>query len=249
MYLSDLLESISESETHETPVRLLTSEGEVHVWSASSRMPREHLIRMAATLSEDEHDRAERYVNKSVRDRFIAARGALRTLLGRCLGCDPRSVRFRYGVEGRPKLASFQNGAELSFNVSHSFDLTLIAMTRGRRIGIDLERIRPIPEIEAIVRDFFTTTEQADWRSLPEDERLITFLQGWTRKEALLKAIGVGLSTSPGRVEVSLAGSEHVRLGHNESGGERAPQWRFVPLPDIPGYVSALAVERAVSPL
>jgi 4'-phosphopantetheinyl transferase len=230
------------------PVRLLTSVDDVHVWSASSRIPREHLIRLAGTLSEDEHDRAQRYVNKSVRDRFVAARGALRTLLGRYLECDPGKVRFRYGVGGRPELASRQSDAGLSFNVSHSHELTLIAMSRKRRMGIDLERIRPIPELEAIARDFFTATERADWGSLPEDEKLRAFFQGWTRKEAILKAIGVGLATSPGGIEVCIAGSEQVHLRHIESGNERLQEWRFLPLPHIAGYVSALAVEATVSP-
>jgi 4'-phosphopantetheinyl transferase len=230
------------------PVRLLTSIDEVHVWSASRRMPREHLIRLAGTLSEDEHDRAERYVSKSVRDRFIAGRGALRTLLGRYLGCDPRSVHFRFGGEGRPELAFFQNDAGLDFNVSHSHDLTLIAIARGRRIGIDLERIRPIPEVEAIVRDFFTATERADWASLPEDERLGAFFDGWTRKEAVLKAIGVGLSVSPGGVEVSLTETDQICLRYIESGDKRSHQLSFVPLPNIAGYVSALAVERMAAP-
>jgi 4'-phosphopantetheinyl transferase len=225
------------------PARLIASVDDVDVWSASLRPAGKQVDLLAGKLSEDECVRAERFVSTRDRTRFIAGRGALRMVLSGYLGCDPRSVPFRYSLDGRPDLADYTNDRGLRFNVSHSVDLTLIAVSRERRIGIDLERIRPVPEVETIVRDQFTPSEQEVWTSLPEHQKLHAFFCGWTRKEAWLKAIGVGLAGSLRRVEVTLSPTGPARLLRIDLDGENADHWSFVALPSIDGHASALAVE------
>src|SRR5207253_10188751 len=95
-----------------------------------------------------------------------------------------------YGARGKPALA---DGDGLRFNVAHSHGLALVAVARGRELGVDLERVRPLPAAEAIARRFFSARERAVLDALPLRRRLDAFLSLWTRKEAFLKATGGGL--------------------------------------------------------
>ena len=105
---------------------------DVHVWRASLTVAPDVLVRLARTLSEDEHRRADRYRLSRDRDRFVAARGLLRSLIARYLGVAAGTVRFTYTSHGKPLLADRESGGELSFNLAHSDDLALFAFGRGR---------------------------------------------------------------------------------------------------------------------
>jgi 4'-phosphopantetheinyl transferase len=155
--------------------------GEIHLWTASLHAPAECVAAMRALLSEDELDRAGRFHFEKDRTAFILARGFLRTLLGRYVGDE---VRFVYGSHGKPALDS----AGPSFNLSHTDGLVVLGLTLEREIGVDIERIRPIENRDAIAERYFSASEYGQVLS---DE---VFFQCWTRKEAYSKAVGGGLS-------------------------------------------------------
>ena len=178
---------------------------EINVWRVSLEQPVECVERLSRILSTDERMRAERFHFDRERKRFIVSRGALRTILGRYLGVGPDQLRFRYGPHGKPCLSEEFDRCALGFNLAHSNDLALYAFASGRKVGIDVEHVHPIPDAEQIAARFFSKYENAVLRELPESQRLEAFFNCWTRKEAFIKAIGDGLTSSLGPIS-SFAG-------------------------------------------
>src|SRR5262249_21634817 len=148
-------------------------------------------------LSEEERARALRFVRPRDRRRFALCRAALRMILGRLLETPTERIMFHFGAGGKPELAPTllsESGSSLRFNVTHSDELALIAVCRGRELGVDLERVRAVSEAARIVESYFTSAERAQFAALLPFARPAAFLRGWTRKEAILKAKGVGLA-------------------------------------------------------
>lgn len=164
----------------------------VHVWTSSLRASPVRLGALAAFLSRDERERADTFRDPRHRDRFIVAHGVLRSLLGRYLDVAPAEVRFKVGQFGRPELN--QPREDCSFNVSHCQDMALIAVVRSGAVGIDVERVDPAIDARALAADYLSGDEQADLSTAPPAELPLRFTRCWTRKEAYVKALGVGLS-------------------------------------------------------
>jgi 4'-phosphopantetheinyl transferase len=144
----------------------------------------------AASLSAAERARAERVRFEADRRRFIAAHAMLRHLLGARSGIAPGSLTLECGVHGKPRLA----GSSLQFSLSRSGDLAVYAFAHGRAVGIDIEPIRPVAEADAIAERSFPQCEQRAYAARMARDRARAFLRGWTRTEALAKALGGGLS-------------------------------------------------------
>ncbi|HEU5432554.1 MAG TPA: 4'-phosphopantetheinyl transferase superfamily protein [Thermomicrobiales bacterium] len=176
------------------PPLLRLDEGDVHVWRASLSAPSPAL---AAPLAADERARADRFRFPVDRDRFIAARGILRALLARYLDRDPADLRFTYGPHGKPALAAPAATGGLEFNLSHADDVALVVVARGREVGVDIERVRPLPDLDAVAAVMFSPAERDLLAAAPPDRRPDLFFKLWTHKEAYLKALGSGLSRRP----------------------------------------------------
>jgi len=174
---------------------------EVDLWRAEldEQTPDTFAV-LRALLSPDEEERASRFYFERDRRRFVVARGILRTLLGRYLRRAPETLHFRYGPNGKPALVMRAEEAPLHFNVAHSDALAVFAFCRAGGIGVDLERIRPLPEWRQIAAAYFSAQEQARIEACPEQQRAEEFFAAWTRQEALLKAQGVGLGGTPAGV-------------------------------------------------
>jgi 4'-phosphopantetheinyl transferase len=150
-----------------------------------------------SVLADEERVRALRFVRPRDRRRFAVCRGSLRMILGRLLSRPAERLRFQSGPGGKPELApdvDRQRRSSLRFNVTHSHELALIAVSLERELGVDLERIRTISESARIVESYFTAAELTQFTALEPSQRDEAFLRGWTRKEAILKAKGVGLA-------------------------------------------------------
>jgi 4'-phosphopantetheinyl transferase len=142
-------------------------------------------------LSPDECDRAQRLSNPLHRRDFIAARGALRSHLAQYIDCKPGELQFDYGKQGKPKLI---NDPNLQFNLAHSHQRALLGVCSGTAIGIDLEKVRPVPKLLALAKRFFQQSEYETIAATPETLQPALFFAYWTCKEAYLKATGTGLS-------------------------------------------------------
>jgi 4'-phosphopantetheinyl transferase len=221
--------------------------GDVHVFCFALERGPGILSHLEDTLDAEERHRAGRFRAPADQQRFIAARGTMRLLLGRYLNQAPREVRFRYGPNGKPALEGTANTADLRFNLSHSNSHGLLAITLGREIGVDLEWMRPLPDALAIAQRFFAPREYATLLGLAKGCQQEAFFACWTRKEAYLKAHGGGLSFPLDRFEVSLTPGEPARLLRITDEPEGHLHWSLHDLPQISGYRAALAVQGAVS--
>lgn len=151
------------------------------------------LARCATLLDAGETVRAARFLRPADRDRFVASHAALRIVLADRLGVPPRNLRFGTEPTGRPFLAE-PAGSGLDFNLAHSGDYALIGLIDGARIGVDVEIRRSLPDAMRIARSHFAPDEAAALEALPAPERELAFFGLWTRKEAVVKALGAGLS-------------------------------------------------------
>ena len=191
--------SVPEFAWNPAPATFLVGSDEVHVWRATLDLPIARVTSFEQTLAADKRTRAGQFHFQKDRTHFIVARGLLRTILGRYLGQDPRTLRFCSNAYGKPGLAPECGGdASLSFNVSHAGALALYAVTCNRAIGIDLEDIRMDVECDSISEHFFSPRERRLLRAIPSAQRPEAFFHCWTRKEAYVKARGHGPLHCPG---------------------------------------------------
>jgi 4'-phosphopantetheinyl transferase len=225
------------------PVALTADE--VHVWRASLRPPPHALAALEAHLSDDERARAARFRFPEHRTAFVAGRGVQRQILSRYAGLPPHALVYAETKYGKQSLAGAAAAAGIRYNVSNSGDLALFAVTLGREIGVDLERIRPMPDGLDIAQRFFSAPENEIFAGLAADEavRDLAFFNCWTRKEAYIKAVGEGLSMPLDRFDVSFAPGEPARLLRTRGNADEAARWSMLELHPGPGYVGALAVE------
>jgi 4'-phosphopantetheinyl transferase len=193
-----------------------------------------------AFLDEHEKNRSLRFVRAADRRRFTLAHVALRVLLARCLRVEPAAVRYENGAHGKPALSRALE--PLEFNLSHSSRLALIAVARERPVGVDLERIREMQDVFAIAESHFSTAERQALRSVPKSDRRAAFFRCWTRKEAVIKAIGEGFARELGSFDVDLAPGSTAALKRfdGQSGKDAGLSLRDLPSP--PGYAAAGAV-------
>jgi 4'-phosphopantetheinyl transferase len=233
------------------PMVSMLSTNEVHLWRADLDDSRWETGRFREMLSEDEIQRAVGYHFERERRHFILRRGMLRSILGRYLSIAAAEVGFVYNPYGKPALETRGGEEGLQFNMSHSEGLMLVALRRGRRVGIDIEHVRADLEIEEIAARYFSTAEQAALHALPSEDKLRAFFACWTRKEAFIKALGQGLSLPLDAFDVTLAPLQEARLlSVREStaltaGNALVPEhhWQLQHLEPEPGYVGALCVE------
>jgi len=216
---------------------------EVHVWRAALDQTASRIQSFLHTLAADERARAERFYLERDREHFVVARGVLRAVLGWYLNRAPECLSFCYGSHGKPALAGDSGGDAIRFNVSHSGGVALYAVTRGREVGIDLERIRFDVAVAEIAERFFSRGEIAMLRALPTEAQRQAFFRCWTRKEAYIKARGEGLSLPLDQFDVSLAPGEPAELLRTRRDPSEASRWSIEELIPAPGYVAALAVE------
>ena len=213
--------------------------GEVHIWRLGLEQSDETIQRFRQTLANEEVSRADRFHFEKDRRAFVVARGFLREVIGRYAQTKPEMLRFAYGAYGKPGL----DGSRLRFNLSHSHQLGLIAVTQDNELGVDVEYMRAGFATADIARRFFSPREVEAFNALPSEERVAAFFRCWTRKEAFIKAIGKGLSQPLDGFDVTL-GPTAALLRADEADTTR---WSLLDLAVDEGYSAALAMEGTIS--
>ena len=224
---------------HPGAVRLANDE--VHIWTlaladGAIREPVEDL------LSPDERERASRFRFEKHRAQFALTRATLRRLLASYLSVSPREISFCYSSHGKPCLSE----SSLDFNVSHTEGMAVFGFTRGRRIGVDVERIRVDFRLDEVAGRFFSIAERTALDDLPTGERHTAFFRIWTRKEAYIKARGEGLSHPLDQFDVSV--DDRARLTATRRDASEAHRWELKNLSIGPEFAAAAAVEVTVPP-
>lgn len=226
------------------PAELSIPEDRIDVWRVRLDVPMTD-GQGPEILSRDEADRAARFRFSNDRKKFVNCRIALRVLLGRYLEVAPEDILFCYGEKGKPQVVISMNSCDLSFNVSNSGDLGLIAVTAGRAIGVDIERIVPEVDWVEIATRFFSDREVRALLALPEDERLRGFFGCWTRKEALLKGKGQGLTYPILQFSVPLGDEGPAEVRELKNGLATGSGWWLADVCPGQGYMATVAVEGA----
>jgi 4'-phosphopantetheinyl transferase len=218
---------------------------EVHIWWARTDSPEWDITQLASVLSDDEINRADRFHFPHHRRRFIAAHGLVRLILGNYLDRAPGSVHLLRGLKGKPYLEKIAIGPSLCFNLSHSNDLAMVGITLDRRIGVDVEHIRPLSNLESIAGRYFSKDEIHGILNAPANEREQLFFHHWTMKESYLKATGAGLS-----------GLQGIQITHDKSGidsrtaiviDQSNQSWFIEQFQLTLGYAASVAVEGETS--
>jgi 4'-phosphopantetheinyl transferase len=220
-----------------TPLHLEARE--IHVWSIPIDVSSDTMLGLLALLSPSEQERAQRYVIESVQRRFVAARAALRLLVGRYLDLPASLVQFTYGPSGKPHLIG-PFGARLHFNLSHSRGLAVYAFCAEEELGIDLEWLHEIKTPELIVQRMFCPEEAAEWFSLPDERRRRGFFDCWTRKEAFVKALGRGLEVPLDTFRVAFRPGDRPAVGWRTD--RHHEDWSMFDVSPGEDYAAALAI-------
>jgi 4'-phosphopantetheinyl transferase len=192
------------------PSDLRLADNEINIFNASLDQPLSRTEQLVSYLSNDERTRAARFHFESDQSRFITGRGMLREILGWLLQVKPDELVFSYSANGKPRLVSPFGRRVLHFNLAHSDGLVVYAMSPTQEVGVDVERIRSIPDMELMVDQFLSKREVAQWYSLPDRQRLHAFFNAWTQKEAYLKATGEGVSKKLNHIEVLFAPTSKI---------------------------------------
>lgn len=225
------------------PPDLGIAQNSVHVWCSSLSQPVDVIQQLSTLLTDEEHERANRFQFEHLRQAFVVARGTLRVILSRYLNIDPGKLHFQYNARGKPYLSDPLDSKGLSFNLSHSGDLVLYAITKGRRVGVDVEHIRPMPDLLDIAARTFSHEENHQLKSIAENQRLDAFFNCWTRKEAFIKATGDGVSFPLDQFDVSLIAGRPAKLLSVRGNKQEAACWSMFGWQPTEGYIAALVVE------
>ncbi|WP_432261878.1 4'-phosphopantetheinyl transferase family protein [Cupriavidus sp. TMH.W2] len=224
------------------PNRLSLPQSAVHVWVLNDALVEPVCSALAHTLSPDERQRAQAYLHEWHRNDFIARRSLLRWLIGCYLTCKPESLRFSVTPFGKP-VVQWPRAARIAFSVSHTDGMTLLAFAWSCRIGVDVERRIDGLDVGGLGRGIFSLIEEAALDRMRPDAAA-TLLSIWTRKEALLKALGTGLSGEPSAYTTEddlLLGAGRWRASHR---GKTISGWTCLDLAFGADVRAALAVSR-----
>ncbi|HNU06280.1 MAG TPA: 4'-phosphopantetheinyl transferase superfamily protein [Pyrinomonadaceae bacterium] len=214
----------------------------VDVWSFFAESSPERIAGFLPDLAEDERERSARFVFDEDRNRFIYCRWALRSILSKYMGAVPGKLRFSVNEFGKPFLNGNANGLE--FSLSHSRDAALIAVTRGRRVGVDIEYVDPKTDVTALAGSVFSKSELDGIGRPALESNLGSFFSAWTRKESLLKAIGMGFSAPAGVLrELNELPKEGTVFFDMALDGRRC-EWVTASLIAPEGFVAALSFEN-----
>ena len=205
--------------------------------------PVNDLGRVEEVLSPDERARAARFVFARHRRRFVVARAALRSILATRAGIPAGELEFVYGAHQKPALAPWCRDNHLSFNLSHSHGLALVALTHGPEIGVDIEQVRPFPDVDVLVAGEFSPAERSAFEALSAESRNEAFFRSWVCKEAFLKATGDGLYRPLADIEVTFAPGHAARLLAVSGDTSAVRGWSMTEVTEVlprRGYVAAV---------
>lgn len=223
------------------PARPVAGPGQVHLWLVDQSEGGGPEEAAAAVLTAEERARRDRYRFPRDRRRFALRRSALRGILSAYLGTPPAEIALVTSARSRPELAD-PGDPPLRFNVSHSGEIALVGVTRGADLGVDVEMIREMTDRDSVARQVFSPAELREYESLAESDRTAGFFNGWTRKEAFLKAQGEGLFGDLAGFDVTLAPGREPRLLRVGAAPGEERRWRLAAFEPVPGAVGAAAL-------
>ncbi|HEY6969684.1 MAG TPA: 4'-phosphopantetheinyl transferase superfamily protein [Candidatus Angelobacter sp.] len=227
---------------------VMTDQNQVDIWRIRLDVEGEgrHL---RGLLAPEEIQRADRFRFENDRRRFVRARAAMRQILGAYIGISPQKIAFSYGAAGKPELAQELEKFRIRFNLSHSYEVALLAVTRGLVVGVDIELVNPEFAAREIAERFFSVNEVRYLLALPLGDRADAFFSCWTRKEAYIKALGAGLSVPLDSFEVPFGARSAPALLEIRSDPDQIAHWSMYDIDTENGYKAAVVVQGSAHKL
>lgn len=219
------------------------SNDSIQIWKITLPFDNKIINRLMINLSDDEIEKSSKFYFKFDSDTYISSRGVLRELISTYLKIPPKTIYFNYNQYGKPYLKD----STLQFNISHSRNCILLAFTYDSPIGVDVEYCKMDVDFLAIAQDFFSNEEYKKLLSLPLDEKKLGFYRCWTRKEAILKAMGTGLSFSTKQIEVTLLPFEEVDIVNLDHNIPWEVSWDLLEIFPQKDYIGAVAVGKKIN--
>lgn len=220
------------------------SSDEIQVWIFNPNETRFAASALTLILATDELSRAQRLMFDHHREEFIASRWFLRNVLGTVSGIHPAQVRFEYSVHGKPILHPEINKGNVQFSLSRSAGVTVVALSIDRRVGIDVERMQPVADLDRLTNFVLSDNERLQLKRVPMTDRIRCFLTFWTLKEAYLKANGLGLIDDMQGIGFRIEYNQYVILEQAPILHRENSKWQFELLRIGPDVVSAIAYEQ-----
>ncbi len=226
------------------PAFVTPSEPDLTVWRIALDASPERTSSAFRLLSVDERTRFNRFKVERARRRFAVARASLRCLLGQIIKTPPESVRFEYGAHGKPRIHPAQNPEDVRFNLSHSGDIALLALTVGREVGVDVERLRDRVPFQKLAARFFAPEEAESLNQLSGPDLRLRFFRIWTAKEAYIKAIGMGLRIPLDQFAFQIGGAPDIALTQTDHDPTQLTRWRFFQFQPDDLSIATIGLER-----
>lgn len=227
----------------------LPAADEVHVWTCFVSALAGQRLSLGGLLTREETEKTGRFVRADDATRHVVAHGVLRRLLAGYLGVEPAAVALTAGPFGKPALAGAAGSTGLAFNLAHSGDVVAYAVARAPAVGIDVEADRPEIDVTALAATCFSPVERARLAAMAEEERRDAFFRGWTRKEAYLKARGVGLGYPLDQFTVTLDRADRPALEWVADDASAPRRWAMADFSPAPGYAGAVVIEGRIAHL
>jgi 4'-phosphopantetheinyl transferase len=220
-------------------------DGDVHLWVVRLEI---ECVRDGASrtgcLSRSEQERMARFRDPADGERFAQARAFLRRILGRYLELPPERVPLTEGGNGKPTLAVQHGPPSIGFNLAHSGALAVCGLSGRSEIGVDLEAVRDMSDLDSMIRRCLTADEREEVMGLDQADHLVAFYRFWTRKEAYLKGLGVGLSLDPSNVCVRDPENPRILASPRPDALKEEDRWTVRDIVPAPGYLAAVALSR-----
>lgn len=218
---------------------------EIHLWRVNLDRPTTEVSQLEKLMSAAEQEQAAQFHFTRDQSRFIVRHAVRRQLLSKHLGIAPTALKIDSGILQKPKIAAQLNPQGLRFNCSHSGDWALIALARELEVGVDLEQHQPLPDAAELAQSFFSDLEINELGRLPKSLQLRGFFDCWTRKEAFVKAIGLGLSFPLNHFSVTLAPDRPAMLLEVTGDPHAMEKWSMLSPDFLANHSTALVFDKA----
>ena len=215
----------------------------IHIWCANLDQPGEVVSGFYSILSDNEKTKIKKYISKGLRSRHIVSTGLARVLISNYTTYKPNDIIFKYNEFGKPFVSPDSNGNNLFFNLSHSYNYVVYVFTRNMPIGIDVEKVKELADMEGVVDLCFSESEKKWFSKVSSDKKEEIFYKIWTAKEAYIKAIGKGFSFSPKRISLGQQIENRLFVKEIEGNGDNN-LWKLITFNPYPDFISSIMVEN-----
>lgn len=217
---------------------------EIHIWYGCIKQSKNYLHVFKRMITDDEQKRAQEFYFPKDQSSFIVGRGMLRTILAHYLEIDPTNIQINYGKYGKPFLGSNRIMSDIQFNLSHSENMVVIAVSLGRNVGVDIEKIRNLSDLDKLIATICSQREKDHFKQLTDVEKILSLFRCWTRKEAYLKAISTGMNKPMDQLTVSLESGDRGQVFTIYDDLKGYSQYMLKSIPSITGYEAALCAKK-----